>query len=144
MARGGKQEEPSKPQRWRLSFAGEVYRERELTIAQAEDIEDFLGMSWLQINPWRSAKQARGILAVLHEARTGTARDEVYAELGTITVTDFMQSHMGIEDDDLPDSYQDGNPTGAAAVRSTSTSSSSTGGRGTGRRLSPVPKQSAT
>lgn len=146
MARGAKNESeaPAKPQRWRLSFDGEIYRERELTIAEAEAIEDFLGMSWLQINPWRSAKQARGILAVLHESRTGRARDDVYATLGTVTVTEFMQTNMGIEDDDKPGSYVDGNPTAAAADRSTSTSSSSTGTRGTGRRLSPVPKQSAT
>lgn len=123
MARGEtKVEEPAKPQRWRLSFDGEVYRERELTMQQAEDIEDYLGISWLQINPWRSSRQARAILALMHETRTGMDRETTRAKLGAISATDFMQDHMGIEDDDMPGSFVDGNPTGAAADRSTSTS----------------------
>ncbi len=132
------------PQKWRLSYQDETYDERALTMAQAEAIEEFLGLSWLQIHPVRSAKQARGVLAVLHAERTGRDRGEVFGELGSLTTEQFIVDCLSYVDDDIPGSIADGFPTGPEDKPSTGTSSGSTVPRGGGRRTSPASKPSAT
>lgn len=140
--------EDTKPKKWQFTFDGEVYRESELTIAQCEDVEDMLGLSWLQINPVRSAKQARGLLSVLHSDRTGKPRDEVFAAVGKLTAEAFTVDVLKLVDDDLPELYGDGmpNPDGfpsTAAVRSIGTSSASRGRRSAGGRAKSAPNDSA-
>jgi hypothetical protein len=132
------------PKKWRLVYQDETYDESALTMAEAETIEEFLGLSWLMINPVRSAKQARGVLAVLHAARTGRPRDEVFAELGDMTTEQFVVGCLSFVDDDIPGSFIDGFPPVATAARSTGTSSGSTGRRSTGPRRSPGNSPSET
>ncbi len=109
------------PKKWQLVYQGETYHESALTMAEAETIEEFLGLSWLMINPVRSARQARGILAVLHAARTGRSRDEVFAEIGELTTEQFVVGCLSFVDDDIPGSFTDGFPQVATAERSTDT-----------------------
>jgi hypothetical protein len=131
------------PKKWRLTYEDEVYDERQLTMAECEAIEEFLGLSWLIINPVRSSKQARGVLAVLHAARTGRPQAEVFAELGAMSAERFLVDCLSMVDTDMPGSYQDGFPTGPTGERSTVTSSGSTG-RSTGPRRSPASNPSET
>ena len=114
---------------WRLTYQGGSYRESELTLDQAERIEELLGLSWLQINPLRSAKQARGILAVMHAEASGVPVVEVLAELGQMKANEFITDVFHLDPTDIAGSFVDGtpkvgtgDPTEAAAERSTSTS----------------------
>lgn len=132
------------PKKWRLTYEGEVYDEGALTMAECETIEEFLGLSWLIINPVRSSKQARGVLAVLHAARSGRDRGEVFAELGAMSAERFLVDCLSMVETDIPGSFVDGFPPVATAARSTDTSSGSTGRRSTGPRRSPDSSPSET
>jgi hypothetical protein len=118
---------------WQFAYKGEVYLESELTLTQAERIEDLLGLSWLEINPIRAAKQSRVILAVMCSDRTGTPVNDVLEDVGGLSVSQFLADVWSIHDSDLAEEFSDGNPPEAGAP-STPTSSRSTAGRGAGRR----------
>ena len=92
---------------WRIAFDGQVYREADLTIGQAEDIEAASGLTWRQINPLRSAACARAILEVMHADRTGISRDEALAKVRALRVDDF---NVEPDEDDLPEEFVDGFP----------------------------------
>lgn len=119
MATGGTTPEEAKPKTWIYRYKGGVYGEAHITMAQAESIEDRLGISWYQINPTASAKHARVILAVLYAARHDAVFDEVYAELGEIKATKWLADMLEFVDSDLPELFVDGNPPTAEAVHST-------------------------
>lgn len=118
---------------WVLRWQGETYREGDITIGQAEQIEKLIGENWFGINVLRTAKHALSVLAVMHTHRTGRPFDEVKAEVADIPVNVYAQDVYGEEPDDLPVEYTDGNPP-AAAAPSTRTSRSSANRRGAGRQ----------
>lgn len=94
---------------WTLDFEGHKHRENDLTIGQAERIEDLTGESWLRIVPLRSAKHARAILVVMHAATTNEPEDAVSARVKDLKMSEFLKMY-GTEDDDVPTMYLDGNP----------------------------------
>ncbi len=115
---------------WQVTYLGETYRESDLTIGQCEALEEMVGLSWLSLNPLRSAKQARILTAFLVSERTGRPFDEVSDEIGKLKADDYLQSFaeanaapLTIEEepDDLPAEWTDGIPP-KAAEPSTSTS----------------------
>lgn len=94
---------------WQITWEGHVHRENDLTLAQAERIEELIGESWLNIAPLRSAKHAKAILAVMHSAATGEPERAVLERTGTLTIADFL-GLVGSYQDDMPTMYVDGNP----------------------------------
>jgi len=116
-----------------LRWQGETYREGDITIGQAEQIEQLIGENWFGINVLRTAKHAMSVLAVMHAHRTGRPFDEVKAEVAAIPVNTYALEVYGEEPDDLPVEYADGNPP-AAVAPSTRTSRSSANRRGAGRQ----------
>ena len=48
---------------WKINYEGETYREVELTLAQAEQVEQLVGTTWLRISPMSSARHAKALLA---------------------------------------------------------------------------------
>jgi hypothetical protein len=98
---------------WRIDFAGEAYREAELTIDQVERIERRLKTTWRSINPLRSAGDAKGVLAVLIADRTNVSEDEAAKQVGALRVTEFMEM-VSVEADDVPAAGDDVDPSGAA------------------------------
>ena len=96
---------------WVLKFDGQVYREADLTIGEAEDIEDVASTTWRQINPLRSAKHARSILQVLLESRAGLSADAARAKVRALKVDEFLEM-LSAEDDnaDMPAAYENGVP----------------------------------
>lgn len=97
---------------WRIEYEGQVYREVDLTLDQAEQIQNITGTDWGQLHPLTSASHAKATLAVCIAARTGAPVGEVLAKVGsTITVDQFVD--MVSKEDataDLPATYEDGFP----------------------------------
>ena len=101
--------EPYKP--WVLTFDGQVYREADLTIDEAERIENATGTTWRFINPTRSARHGKAILACFLVTRAGLSQDDANAKVGALKVNDFLD--MLSEEDldaDLPTEFEDGFP----------------------------------
>jgi hypothetical protein len=102
---------------WVLTFDGQVYREADLTIDEAERIEEAAVTTWRQINPIRSAKHARAILETFLVTRAGLPADAAKAKVGALKVNDFLDLITVEEEDaDLPTEYADGFPPVADAT----------------------------
>lgn len=106
---------------WTLTVDGQVYREGDLTIDEAEAMEQATGVTWRQLNPLRSAAVAKGIACVLFERRGGMSAEEARRKVGALKVDELLDM-VGTYDptDDLPATYEDGfPPTGAGTSTST-------------------------
>jgi hypothetical protein len=131
MAPRGKPAEPETPKKWVIRWGDHVLREQDMTLGDLEDIEERTGKNWFTINPMRDAKHAVAIVSTMVARETGRDYDEVRAEVRATGNEVFFDSY-GMEDDTLPDVYQDGHP--PVAGRQTATSSGSPQARGSGRR----------
>ena len=106
---------------WVLTFEGEVYREADLTLDEAERMEAATNTTWRFINPLRSAGHARAILQTLLVTRAGMAEDAAKAKVGGLKVNEFLDLLSEEEEDaDLPTQYEDGFPPSAAGSSTTS------------------------
>jgi len=106
-----------------LVLEGKTYRTDDLTIEEAEIIEDVSGRTWLQLNPMRSAKEFRAV-AVAFLSRDFDADKAKLMVAGLAIQT--AQDAVRFVDDDLPRLFEDGLPDPKAeGGNSTSTSSSS-------------------
>lgn len=100
---------------WILTFDGQVYREADLTIDEAERIENATQTTWRSINPIRSAKHARAILETFLVTRGGLTSDQASAKVGALKVNEYLDLLTTEEEDaDLPQTYEDGFPPRAA------------------------------
>lgn len=98
---------------WKIDpVLGECWREGDLTLAQAEQIEDLVGKSWASIHPANSAKVARRIVAVMYAARHEVTIDDALGKLSPVTMSEFVAAIGSY--DDLPEEYLDGFPPEAA------------------------------
>ena len=96
---------------WVLKFDGQVYREADLTIDEAERMEDATSTTWRLINPLRSAHHARAILSTLLVTREGMDAAAADAKVRALKVTEFLDLLSNEEEDaDLPTEFQDGFP----------------------------------
>lgn len=94
---------------WRIQYDGHTLREGDITLAQAEHVEELTGESWLRINPYRSARHARAIVTVMYAAATGVQVADVAEKIGQIKVSDFLEM-VDVVEDDTPQEYTDGFP----------------------------------
>lgn len=96
---------------WVLSFDGQVYREADLTIDEAERMETATNTTWRFINPLRSAGHAKAILATLLVTREGLDSAAANAKVGAVKVADFLDMISNEEEDaDLPTQFEEGFP----------------------------------
>jgi hypothetical protein len=103
-----------------ITIDGHAYRTDDLSIEEAEQLEEECGRTWLELNPTRSAKEFRAT-AALFLRRTRTP--EVAAkEAGAMSVK-YAQDNMRWVSDNLPTEFVDGIP---KEEESPSTSTSST------------------
>jgi hypothetical protein len=116
---------------WRIRWGEHVLSENDITIGQAERIEDLTGESWLRLVPLRSAKHAAAITTVMAADATGRPQDEIAAEVRNLTIGEFIEAYS-VGDEDLPTMHEDGNP--PVAGTSTSSSRTSRKSRGAGRQ----------
>lgn len=99
---------------WVLTFDGQVYREADLTIDEAERMEVATNTTWRFINPLRSATHARAVLQTLLVSRSGFTLDDATAKVGALRVNDFLDMLSTEEEDaDLPTQFEDGFPQSA-------------------------------
>lgn len=90
-----------------ITIDGKVFRTDDLTIAEAEQLEEECGQTWLTLNPIRSAKEYRAT-AVLFLSRTRPP-DVAAKEAAAITVK-VAQENARWVDDNLPTEFSDGLP----------------------------------
>ncbi len=94
---------------WKFVHDGKTYSERDLTLGQAERIEEILDTNWGQIHPIRTAKHAVVIAAVMASDALGRDYDSVVGEVRGSNMLEFIDE-VGTEVEDTPDIYTDGNP----------------------------------
>lgn len=95
---------------WKLTYDGEVYREVDLTLAQAEAIEEKTGTTWRVLNPLHSAKHAKVVLAVCLSERKGLDYGVAEKIAAALKIDEFLEMYEVDNVDDLPSEYDDGIP----------------------------------
>ncbi len=98
---------------WRFQVFDETFREADLTLGQAERVEDLLGKSWGEVHPLRSAKAARRLAAVMYADRTGMSVDDAMTKLAEVRVPAFVEEVDLNDTDDLPTVMENGFPQSA-------------------------------
>lgn len=100
---------------WVLTLDDFVLRDGELTIADAERLEDETSTNWRYIDPLRSAKHAAACLRVGYE-KAGLSKDEAAAKTAALSIDAFTDMYSLEDKDDLPTEYTDGFPQPAAGT----------------------------
>ena len=110
---------------WQFVYEGEVYKEDDLTLDQAEAIEDALTAklregnptapraTWSQIAPLRSAMHARIVMSHMVADRANLTIDVAAKSLGVLTANAIIEMFADLEDT-MPTQYDQGNPPEAA------------------------------
>lgn len=102
---------------WSLTVDGQVFREGDLTIDEAERMEEVCGVTWRQLNPLRSAGVARGIAQVLCETRLGLSSEAALAKVKALRVDEYFDMVGSYDpDEDMPTQYENGFPQPADAT----------------------------
>lgn len=83
------------------------YHVADLTLAEAQDLEEKLGIVWGQLAPVMRAKHRLALMAVF--LRRDHSEDEVAKILDTVTLFETEKMWRVVELD-LPDSYENGIP----------------------------------
>jgi hypothetical protein len=100
---------------WVISYSPtQVFKESDLTIGECERMELETGKSWRVLHPVNSATQAKGILVVLLESRSGMTLEQARTEVSALQQSAFLDMLSDESADaDLPATYEDGFPTKA-------------------------------
>lgn len=104
-----------------ITIDGHAYRTDDLTVAEAEELEDECGQTWLQLNPIRSAKEFRAT-AALFLRRTRTP--EVAAKEAAALTVKAAQENVRWVEDNLPTEFSDGIPKEEGSPSTTTSSAS--------------------
>lgn len=88
---------------WKLTIDGLTVRWDELTLAEVADVEQAAGADWHHIAPRRNVTHARAVLSVV-AGRLGNTAEKLAAQ---VRPSDFATA-----DDDRPEMYEDGVPSG--------------------------------
>lgn len=83
---------------WKITYEGEVYRDGDLTLDDAERLEDLCGTSWQRIDPLYWGVHAKRLTAYLHSKRTNRPYEEVLAEVGQMPIDKYMGGFLGHPD----------------------------------------------
>lgn len=104
---------------------GSTYEVDHLTVDEAIAIEEQTGSTWQTINPMRSAKHAKAILAAFMARDMGP--EAATAKVGAMTVEEILDAIVWVDQDSLPTEFADGMPSDPKAEEA-STGGSSSGG----------------
>ncbi len=88
----------------RCTVGDKVFTLNDLTLDEAVEVERDTGETWNTMNPFRSAVHARAILRVL------ALRENTNEDVGALTVAASLDRFEYVDEDDLPDLYEDGIP----------------------------------
>lgn len=114
---------------WRITYEGEVYRDGDLTLDDAEKLEELCGTSWQRVDPLYWGVHAKRVTAFLHAQRTGRPYEEVLGEVGKLNIDKYIRGFMHAdtqealqakeasvmaEETELPSMYDNGIPPPAA------------------------------
>lgn len=101
---------------WQIVYDGETYRQDELTLADAAELDRATGETWALLNVQGTPLRLAKVTAWLHSRRTGTGYDEVFAKTSAMPAVKFVVDHFEAEaPDDLPDQWENGFPPTAAS-----------------------------
>lgn len=132
---------------WKITYEGEVYRDGDLTLDDAERLEELCGTSWQRIDPLYWGAHAKRVTAYLHSKRMDLPYEEVLADVGKLNIDKYItnlmhaptqaeleekEARVVADDGDMPSTYDNGIPP-VAAEPSTPGSPSSRKPRGSGR-----------
>lgn len=93
---------------YKVTVDGKSWLTEDLTLDEAIEVEKETGESWLYLNPIRSAKHAKAIIARFLARDTDI--DQARARVGSMSVTDVLGC-VDNADDDRPAEHKDGVPT---------------------------------
>jgi len=89
---------------------GETWQSTDdLTLDEIEAVEKASGVSWGFLNPLRSAAAAKALYAAFL-VRDGVPDDEARTQVGALRLKTAKHTFRYVEDDDLPDQWEDGLP----------------------------------
>lgn len=94
---------------WKLTLGDVEIREGDLTLGQAERIEELTGESWRFLNPLRSAKHAVAIASVFIADREQISVDDARTKVSAANMTAVIESYEVY--DDIAQEFVDGIPT---------------------------------
>ena len=99
-----------------VTFDGKTWRTDDLTLDEAVAIEKQCGVSWTNMNPYRSAEQCRAIIVAFVARNRGD--DEAAKLVGAMTLAETLDA-VTVADDDLPSEFEDGIPKAGAGTATT-------------------------
>ncbi len=100
-----------------VTVDGRQFSVDDLTLDEAVEIEKVCGVTWLNINPFRSAEQCRAIISMF--LRRDLGPEEAAKRVGALSVGDALDSIKSVDGDDLPDTFVDGVPKAGAEPATT-------------------------
>lgn len=105
-----------------FTLDGHEFTSDDLTVDEAVQIEELMGKSWLDINPVLHGSAFRA-MAITFLSKHMDRKDAV-AYVNAIKLNKVLDHVRWVEDDDLPESFEDGLPA-PKAEEGTSTAGSS-------------------
>jgi hypothetical protein len=90
-----------------VTVGNREWRTDDLTLDEAIKIEEAIGRTWLEINPFRSAVDAKAIMVTFLTREM--APDAAAAKVGALSLREVLDG-VKTAKDDLPDTFEDGIP----------------------------------
>lgn len=128
-----------------FTLDGKEFNSDDLTVDDAVQIEQLMDKSWLDINPILHGAAFRAMGIVFLSKHMDKKAAESY--MGKLRIKDTMDHVRWVEEDDLPDVYEDGIPKASPTVAADGTSTAGSAGHTSssdGLPASPVSRQSVT
>lgn len=110
-----------------VRFGDQKWRTDDLTLDEAIAIEKATGRSWVQINPFQSARDCKAIIVAFLAREMDLVAAE--AKVGALSLREVLDS-VNVVGDDLPDQYADGIPKGEDGPSMTGSSGEPAGSDG--------------
>lgn len=112
---------------WQISEFGQTWTTEELTVAEAETLEEEFGCSWLNINPFVSIRHFRAVL-VTFLSRT-MDRAAATEKVRALEIRDLAEHIVNVEDN-RPVMWEDGSPKAEGSALTDGSSSVPSGSDG--------------
>jgi hypothetical protein len=94
---------------WKVRVGDTWQNTDDLTLDEVEAVEVASGVGWGLLNPLRSAPAAKALLAAFL-VRDGVSDADARAQVGALRLKTAKHTFVYVEDDDLPDQWEDGLP----------------------------------
>jgi hypothetical protein len=94
---------------WKVRVGDKWENTDDLTLDEVEAVESASGVSWGFMNPLRSSQTAKALLAAFL-VRDGVSDADARVQVGALKLKTAKHTFRFVEDDDLPDQWEDGLP----------------------------------